>query len=270
LLRHGRFTLLAIIDRETFDRVQEIIDSHKASGDRSHKHHHYLKGSIFCACGKRLGYGRHRGKSGGVYEYFSCLSRVQRGGRCHAPYFPVDRSERAIVRRYKRETLSPQEREAIRQALRDFVQTKAQVAQRESDRHTRRLRELTDHQQQLVQLYLRKAVSEEVLAAEQQRIETERSQAQRWANAASREVKDVMSALDDALLLLDDSRVLYETLPRSARRLVNQAIFHQPHHHRPRYRRGHTNAALRPDRTAGPGHQKARPGGPETAQSSQK
>jgi hypothetical protein len=34
-----------------------------------------------------------------------------------------------------------------------------------------------------------------------------------------------MGALDDALLLLDTKRVLYETLPHSSRRLINQAIF---------------------------------------------
>jgi hypothetical protein len=34
----------------------------------------------------------------------------------------------------------------------------------------------------------------------------------------------VMAALEDALILLDTERVIYETLPNSSRRLVNQAI----------------------------------------------
>jgi hypothetical protein len=34
-----------------------------------------------------------------------------------------------------------------------------------------------------------------------------------------------MEALDNALLLLDAEQVIYETLPPSSRRLVNQAIF---------------------------------------------
>jgi hypothetical protein len=55
----------ALIDRATFDRVQKVLDGHRVSGDRSHKHHHYLKGTLYCICGKRLGYGRHRGKCGG-------------------------------------------------------------------------------------------------------------------------------------------------------------------------------------------------------------
>jgi site-specific DNA recombinase len=214
-----------LIDQETFDRVQEILSANRASGDRAHKHNHYLKGSIYCVCGKRLGYGRHRGKCGGLYEYFSCLSRVQRGERCAAPYFAVERTERAIIRRYKCEKLTLQQQADIRRDLRAYVETKAQVARRESERHKRRLRELTAQQQKLVQLYYNGGVSEEVLKAEQERIKTESAQAQQWADAANREVEDVVQALDDALALLDDNHVLYEELNPICRRLTNQAIF---------------------------------------------
>jgi site-specific DNA recombinase len=221
--RRGRHP--ALIDQETFDRVQEVLTANRASGDRFHKHNHYLKGSIFCVCGKRLGYGRHRGKLGGIYEYFSCLSRMRRGERCAAPYFPVESTERAIIRRYTRETLTPSQREGVRRDLRAYVETKAEVARRESARHNRRLRELTAQQQKLVQLFYNGGVSEEVLKAEQERIKTESAQAKKWATAAKREVEDVMQALNDALALLDDNHVLYETLNTFCRRLVNQAIF---------------------------------------------
>jgi DNA invertase Pin-like site-specific DNA recombinase len=54
-----------IIDREVFEQVQHMLAAHRASGDRAHKHSHYLKGSLYCPCGCRLGYGRHNGASGG-------------------------------------------------------------------------------------------------------------------------------------------------------------------------------------------------------------
>ena len=215
----------SIIDRQTFEQVQQVLDAHRLSGDRSQKHHHYLKGTIFCACGKRLGYGRHRGKCGGVYEYFSCLSRMQRGERCSAPYFPVERTERAIVRRYAGEYLTPQQQQDVREQLRAHVQVKSEIARRESERHKRRLRELTSQQQKLVQLYYDGGVSTEVLQAEQQRIEEERAKAEQWADAATREVEDVMLALADALVLLDERQILYEALNHTCRRLVNQAVF---------------------------------------------
>ncbi len=100
----------------------------------------------------------------------------------------------------------------MRRDLRAYVEAKAEVARRESDRHARRLRELIAQQQKLVQLYYNGGVSDEVLKAEQERITRESAQAQRWVDAANHEVDDVMQALDDALALLDDNHVLYESL----------------------------------------------------------
>jgi hypothetical protein len=77
------------------------------------------------------------------------------------------------------------------------------------------VRELTAQQQKLVQLYYNGGVSEGVLKAEQQRIAAETAQAERWVEAARAETQDVMDALDDALLLLDET-VIYERLPTAA------------------------------------------------------
>jgi hypothetical protein len=65
----------------------------------------------------------------------------------------MERTERAIVRRYKRETLKPDVQAIVRQAVREHVEAKTEIARRESERHNRRLRELTGQQQKLVQLY---------------------------------------------------------------------------------------------------------------------
>jgi hypothetical protein len=162
-------------------------------------------------------FGGQRGKCKG-------LSRVQRGRRCSAPYFPVLRTERAIVRRYKRETYKDSEQRTVREALEAYVEAKAEVAHRESQRHARRVRELTAQQQKLVHLFYHGGVSEEVLKAEQERISAETAQAHRWTDAARAEKEHVMEALADALLLLNET-VIYERLPHSSRRLVNQAVF---------------------------------------------
>ena len=214
-----------IIDREIFERVQNILTAHRASGDRSHKHSHYLKGSLYCSCGCRLGYGRHKGASGGMYEYFSCLSRVRRRGNCQAPYIPVEATERAVERMNSRVVLTKQEQEAITQAVRDHAEAKAVVAKKESDRHSRKLRELNSQQQKLVQLHYQQAVSVEVLKAEQQRIETERSQAHRWSKAAVADVEDVMVALKIALELVDKGKLPYVAANEFCRRLINQALY---------------------------------------------
>ena len=72
-----------LVDQATFDKVQTILAANRVGGERSHKHTHYLNGSVFSGnCSVRLGYGRHRGRSGDHYEY-SCLSHAfARPGPC--------------------------------------------------------------------------------------------------------------------------------------------------------------------------------------------
>jgi site-specific DNA recombinase len=216
-----------IIDREIFEQAQNILTAHRASGDRSHKHSHYLKGSLYCSCGCRLGYGKHKGASGRMYEYFSCLSRVRKRGNCQAPYVSVEATERAVERMNGRVVLTKQEQEAITQAVREHAEAQALVATKESGRHTRKLRELKDQQLKLVQLHYQQAVSIEVMQAEQRRIEAERSQAHRWSKAAVADVHEVMDALKIALALVDEGRLPYLAANEFARRLINQALYEQ-------------------------------------------
>jgi site-specific DNA recombinase len=215
----------AIIDPEVFEQVQKVLTAHKASGDRSHKHRNFLVGSVYCeVCERRLGYGRHRG-NGGVYEYFSCLSRVSRDGRCTAPYFRVHEVERRIERKYRTLLLTQAEQDAIRTALLVRAEILAGTARKEANRHTRRLRELTDQQQKLVHLYYHQAVSKEVMKAEQQRIEDERAQIERWQAAATSEIADIEHAIADALALIDAETVPYLAGNDTEKRLINLAIY---------------------------------------------
>ena len=117
--REGRHE--AIIDPAVFEKVQRTLAAHRLSGDRTKKHAHHLKGSIFCGCcGRRLVYGRHRG-NGGVYEYFSCLSYQARRPSCGAGHLPVDAVERAIERYYRTIELTPAESEDVRRKLKEQV-----------------------------------------------------------------------------------------------------------------------------------------------------
>jgi site-specific DNA recombinase len=215
-----------LVDQDTFNRVQAVLDSHRACGSRGHKHHHYLSGQLCCGtCGKRYGYGRHRGKMGVHYEYYSCLSRVTPSGPCGACYVGLQLIEDHLDTIHANDWLTAEEREQVRHAVRKYVGDKAQVARSEGERHARRLRDLTTQQQKLVQLYYRDAVSEDVLRAEQARITEEQAQVEVWAQAAAHQVDDVMAALDEALLLVDCHQRAYDHASEPRRRLLNLAIF---------------------------------------------
>jgi hypothetical protein len=90
-----------LIDVATFGRVPEVLRGHALSGDRSHKHEHYLKGSVFCGqCGGRRIFTPVRG-NGGRYEYFRCFGRHNLRNGCDAPHVAVDAVETAVERYYR-------------------------------------------------------------------------------------------------------------------------------------------------------------------------
>jgi site-specific DNA recombinase len=206
--------------------VQELLAGHALSGDRSHKHQHYLKGSIFCGdCGRRLIYRRHRG-NGGVYEYFCCGSRDAKGEPCESRrHIPVDVVERAIERYYVGIQLRPRERELARGAVTDYAQGQRLIARDERDRHERRLEDLLVEERKLLQLHYREDVSEAVFALEQERIRTERSAAERMLDQLDFNLADLDEALTEALALLTETHLRYAEASDHGRRLLNQALF---------------------------------------------
>jgi site-specific DNA recombinase len=78
-----------LIDQDTFDQVQEQLDLARVSGERVHKHQHYLKGSIFCGeCGSRLVFGLSRGEERRPIPLFLLLPAPSRRRVCHARQYP--------------------------------------------------------------------------------------------------------------------------------------------------------------------------------------
>ena len=215
-----------IIDRATFEKVEQVLKSAMLSGNRTRKHKHYLRGSIYCGhCGGRMVFHRIRGK-GGIYDYLGCLSHQgRRKDACAGGYVQTTSVERAIVDYYAGIRLSARQQDTVRTAVREYAESHAQTAQRESDRHARRLQELHREQQKLLHLFYKGSIGEEVLEAEQIRIETERSQAQRWGEAAAHDATEITQALDEALALLNDPQVRYQQASEEVRRLINQALF---------------------------------------------
>jgi hypothetical protein len=221
--RRGRHE--AIVDPSVFEQVQQVLDAHRASGDRAHKHSHHLIGTLHCGvCERRLGFNRTRG-NGGLYEYFACLSRVSSQGRCAAPHFRAGQIERNVERKYKSHLLTAAEQAAIRETLLARARASTAEARKEASRHARRVRELIRHQDKLLDLYYEDGVSKEVLQAQQKRLAAEQAQAQRLADAAQVEVSDLDQALSDALLLIDEGLVPYASGSSTEKRLINLAIF---------------------------------------------
>jgi hypothetical protein len=91
----------------------------------------------------------------------------------------------------------------------------------ESQRHAGRLEELKNQQRKLLHLFYKGEVAEEVLAAEQDRIEAESGEARRWATVAVKDAGEVAETLEEALRLLREPQVAYRKADPRVRRLFN-------------------------------------------------
>ena len=220
--RHPR-----LVDPDTFDQVQALLAARSVAGDRPHKHQHYLRGTLNCAkCGGRLLYSRHRG-NGGMYEYFCCIKRLSRkqGGRCDSRHYSVPQIEQEIAEYYRSINLTERVREAIWADVRRDADERTVIVQKDIERHQRKIKKLTDNQARLVQLSYQGLVTDEVLATEQQRLETEKLQAQRLLEAAELHARDIESALDGALAKTRTPHATYLASTPLERRLLNQTFF---------------------------------------------
>lgn len=105
----GRHTPLT--DRETWDQVQAVLSSHR-TGEKQREHPHYLKSSLVCGdCGEWLIVTHAKNRYGTTYEYFVCLGRHQRRGRCERQATLIASIETLVEEMYQRIQITDQHRE---------------------------------------------------------------------------------------------------------------------------------------------------------------
>jgi hypothetical protein len=222
----GRHTRL--VGPDTFEQVQAILIAQRCAGDRSHKHAHYLHGMLFCAeCGGRLLFGRHRGRNGHTYDYFSCANRAvrRRHRRCSTGHYRVVEVERRVAALFPAMHVSPAEAAAIRRDVTDELAERQAVIHKEEAKHRRRIERIEANQAKLVQLYYRDLVSDDVLEREQSRLKEEKAAAQRLLDVARIEAEEVEGALDETLARATQPEVAYASGNDLERRVIASSFF---------------------------------------------
>jgi site-specific DNA recombinase len=217
-----------LVSEDTFDRVQALLAAARVSGERPQKHEHYLRGSVVCdECLGRLLYGRHRGRGGRQYDYFCCNNRTVRRRKihCSSGHHAVPTVEDHIEQLYRTVRIPAEVQEQIRAELRAELTDRTALIQREAERHQRALKAIEAKQEKLVQLYYKDLVTEDVFAAEQDKLKAERRAAQRLQSTAIAELDDVQQALDLALSRVTNPYQVYTEGTELERRLMNRAIF---------------------------------------------
>ncbi len=215
-----------LIDLTTWMRVQNVLKAHNFAGDKDFKHAHYLKGSIWCGnCGSRLIFSRNRGKMGKQYDYFACIGRHRKRNNCTRSVLTVDSVVAGVEDFYRRFEVPPEQVSEIRAAVgEEFARVQA-VAETDIARSRRRLGQVKDQRQKLLDAHYQGAIPADMLKTEMQRLTAELASAETELTAVSANLTDLQDQLGRALTAAGHCAEAYEQAPPAVRRQLNQGFF---------------------------------------------
>ncbi len=211
---------------DTFERVQLVLEDHRASGERSYRQDHYLVGSLRCGlCDQRLLYTVSKGRNGAEYGYFYCSSRTQ-GTPCGQRYLPAHLVERAVEDQWTREIFSTTQLQELHADLKVQLRERAREVAHDLRILEQRAGKIRRERFQWADKAMAGAVPNDVAALKQ------RGLAKRLAKIESeledRRTLDLMDqrALANLFAFAERAGSVYHQVEPALRRSMNRAWFH--------------------------------------------
>jgi site-specific DNA recombinase len=219
-----------LVSAELFAKAQAVLDERlPKKGSRQRRHHHYLKGHLWCGrchdkgVESRLLLVKGKGRHGGEYWYFLCTARQDHD--CDAPLIRIEEAEDAVLRHYASLTLPDGFAARVREVLAATLADEERSTQLVHDHLTKRLTELNAKEDNLLDLVeAGSAVAAKVrdrlmaIVEERARVKSEL--------AAQGPLLEVGAAVIEAALdLLDDPQELYRQTSDPVRRQLNEVFF---------------------------------------------
>jgi site-specific DNA recombinase len=215
----------ALVDHDTWQRVQELMTAKYLTGEKHREHPHYLKGSIFCGqCGSRLIVCHAKGR-GGTYPYFICLGRQQKRTACELRALKIEKVEAEIARFYATVQLAEDELVAVRAFLEEELTNLRLGAERERRVQERRLVGLMGERKKLLDAHYADAVPLDLLKSEQERLTREIDTAEGRLAEVESDFRKAESNLKRALTRAGDCHAAYQAASGPLRRQFNLAFF---------------------------------------------
>ena len=214
-----------LVDRATYETVQTLLAT-RVNGERTVKHAHYLKSTIYCGiCGSRLIVTNVKPR-GVVYEYFVCLGRhSKKQPQCSFRATLAEQIEDEIVRLYDRVALRPGQRAVLETALqRQLAMLVAESTQRLTEAKTVR-RRLERERDKLLQAHYADAIPLDVLKREQSRISRELRGVERQMTGLEGEMTERQALVGQALDIAQHMATTYRQAPEHIRRMLNHVLF---------------------------------------------
>jgi site-specific DNA recombinase len=217
-----------LISEETFSTVQSILEAQNYAGEKQRRHHHYLKGSVFCGdCESRLIVSRTKNRHGTVYPYFVCIGRHQRRTTCTRKAMLIEDIEKKIEAYYGSIRLTPERTEELRAFVQGEFDRRRLMLEAEERIQRRRVDQLKGERARLLQAYYADAIPLDLLKKEQQRVATQLKAAENRLRATEANFATIEANLDQALSIAGECQAMYRGAGPRIRRLMNQAFFTQ-------------------------------------------
>jgi len=220
----------ALIDQDTFDRVQTLLDTKGVAGERVQRRQHYLRGSVFCGdCGHRLAYGFSRSKSGRRYPYFFCVSR-SRGVACAMrTSIRPQLIEEAIQRYYVERPvqLTAEDVAERTQAIEALAAVSSQAVAQVREAKTALIAKLKAQQTRLIRLHAEEGddISGDAFRDERLRMKQEIHAAEQSLTETELRLTIETEQIKMALELAQDVALAYAQADDATKRSINQAFF---------------------------------------------
>ncbi len=220
----------ALIDQDTFDRVQSLLDEKRVASERAQYRNHYLRGSVFCGdCGHRLIFGYSRSKNGRRYPYFFCASR-KRGSGCamHASISP--RLIEKGIQRYYVECpvqLTADDVQKRTEAIESLAAVSGQAVIQIREAKTTLIAKLKAQQTRLIRLHAEEGddVSPDAFREERARMRDEIKAAEQSLAETEARLEIDAQRFKMALELAGDVAKVYAEADEATKRSLNQAFF---------------------------------------------
>lgn len=164
----------AIVSLDVWEKTQQVLEAH-LNGERTRKHPHFLKGSVFCAtCGSRLLVSNEKKKNGDVYPYFVCGGRhSKRVKDCEMKAVLINVVEKHIERIYDSHQLPSEIREPLEEYLLERIHEEKAKFNAEIDGLKKEKAKLEHKRKKLLEAHYSDAIPLDLMKSEQKTIAKE-------------------------------------------------------------------------------------------------
>ena len=218
----------ALVDLDTFNSVQAIIESHH-NGERTREHPHFLKGLLYCkSCGSKMIVTYAKSKSGNIYPYYICAGRHRTKSaaqKCTLRAILIEEVEYQIEQIFKGISIKPSERMLLESEIQHHIDKEEKVFKLELDSLKKEKDKLERRQEKLLEAHFNDAIPLSLMKREQQAISKQLAAVEHEIKIRSTTFEDIKANLSLAFELIEDCGRTYSAANDNIKRLMIQAVF---------------------------------------------